>query len=286
MALTNPNTPVSQQDLQDFYHKIRPYMGSFPEAIANKFNKGNMFSTDEKLIGQWIDGKPLYQRTIVDTMPTIASSGTRESKVITLASDIDFICNMYGVLHRSNGTIVPIGEYYNQESGNIPSFAMMTSGLVDNNRTLFVASSTVSDSERPIYVTIQYTKTADSAVSMGDDTDYSTTEKIVGTWIDGRPVYQKTVDVTVPSTTDDTFVKGQYDVTSLNIDFPIKVTGVGRLVASQSCVVFDSVFETNTGKVIKGLIDTNNTKLTVWTNASAYGNATYAVTIQYIKTTS
>lgn len=27
MALTNPNTPVSQQDLQDFYHKIVPYMG-------------------------------------------------------------------------------------------------------------------------------------------------------------------------------------------------------------------------------------------------------------------
>ena len=27
MSLTNPNTPVSQQDLQDFYHKILPYMG-------------------------------------------------------------------------------------------------------------------------------------------------------------------------------------------------------------------------------------------------------------------
>ena len=27
MSLTNPNTPVSQQDLQDFYHKILPYIG-------------------------------------------------------------------------------------------------------------------------------------------------------------------------------------------------------------------------------------------------------------------
>lgn len=27
MSLTNPNTPVSQQDLQDFYHKLLPYMG-------------------------------------------------------------------------------------------------------------------------------------------------------------------------------------------------------------------------------------------------------------------
>lgn len=27
MSLTNPNTPVSQQDLQDFYHKLLPYLG-------------------------------------------------------------------------------------------------------------------------------------------------------------------------------------------------------------------------------------------------------------------
>lgn len=27
MSLSHPNTPVSQQDLQDFYHKIAPYMG-------------------------------------------------------------------------------------------------------------------------------------------------------------------------------------------------------------------------------------------------------------------
>lgn len=31
MSLTNPNTPVSQQDLQDFYHKILPYMGGSSE---------------------------------------------------------------------------------------------------------------------------------------------------------------------------------------------------------------------------------------------------------------
>jgi hypothetical protein len=64
MSLTNPNTPVSQQDLQDFYHKLVPYMGGSFEAIANKFSKGDMYSTDEKMIGQWIDGKPLYQKAV------------------------------------------------------------------------------------------------------------------------------------------------------------------------------------------------------------------------------
>jgi hypothetical protein len=41
-------------------------------------------------------------------------------------------------------------------------------------------------------VLIQYTKTTDQSIAIGSDTDYSTTEKIVGTWIDGKPLYQKT----------------------------------------------------------------------------------------------
>ena len=39
-------------------------------------------------------------------------------------------------------------------------------------------------------------KSADSAVEIGSDTDYSTTEKIVGTWIDGKPIWQKTLHLT------------------------------------------------------------------------------------------
>ena len=39
------------------------------------------------------------------------------------------------------------------------------------------------------------TKTTDAANSFnyGDPNEYSTTEKIVGSWIDGKPLYQKTI---------------------------------------------------------------------------------------------
>ncbi len=47
-------------------------------------------------------------------------------------------------------------------------------------------------------VILRYTKTTDSAISIGNETDYSTTEKAVGTWIDGKIVYQKTALVTLP----------------------------------------------------------------------------------------
>lgn len=32
------------------------------------------------------------------------------------------------------------------------------------------------------------------------NTNYSTNEKVIGTWIDGKPIYQKVVSVTLPAT--------------------------------------------------------------------------------------
>lgn len=48
---------------------------------------------------------------------------------------------------------------------------------------------------------------------------YSTTEQVVGTWTDGRPVYEKTFELMPTSS-------GYYiDVTSLNIDFVVSLIG-------------------------------------------------------------
>jgi hypothetical protein len=50
-------------------------------------------------------------------------------------------------------------------------------------------------------VTIQYTKTADVAGSsiyntLGDlNVHYTTTEQVIGTWMDGKPLYQKTIEL-------------------------------------------------------------------------------------------
>jgi hypothetical protein len=37
-------------------------------------------------------------------------------------------------------------------------------------------------------------------MEIGSNTDYSTTEKIIGTWIDGKPLYQKTIHLPDEST--------------------------------------------------------------------------------------
>ena len=126
MSLTNPNKVVTEERLSEFYQGIFPYLGGMPEMIANKFSRSDIYSTTEKIIGQWIDGKPLYQ------------------KIVT------------------------------------------TGGSVPSGATLIFRQTMTG------YDAILYTKSTDSAISIGVDTDYSTTEKIVGTWIDGKWIYQNT----------------------------------------------------------------------------------------------
>ena len=194
MSLTNPNKLITEERLSDFYQQILPYMGGMPEVVNNKFSKGNLYSTDEKMIGQWIDGKPLYQKTVV------GNSSTNIILADSVSPNIEQIIDMkyrVGWLYSSEHMYYYGNSYKNDN--NIFRLAVST----DTNWKP-ISINPMSGSyfaNKELIVTIQYTKTTDSPISIGSDTDYSTDEKIVGTWIDGKPIYQKTftgLNVNVP----------------------------------------------------------------------------------------
>ena len=66
MSLTNDQ--ITAKNFQEFYAQIRPYLNGQVPPVFNKFSKSDLYSTDEKMIGRWIDGKPLYQKTYSDTV--------------------------------------------------------------------------------------------------------------------------------------------------------------------------------------------------------------------------
>lgn len=171
MSLPNPDSVVTEERLSEFYAGIRPYLGGMPDVLANKFNKSDLYSTNEQLIGRWIDGKPLYQKTVTSISVTLSTSEYRT------------LCNI-----PNAGSIIDLQLY------NGSSYALVN---VSYNATIN-ANSDVRVALLQTYgeaitrATIRYTKTTDAAVYIGSDTDYSTDEKIVGTWIDGKPIYQKT----------------------------------------------------------------------------------------------
>ena len=212
MSVQNPERVVTKQDLADFYGEILPYLGGMPDILANKFSKGDMYSTDEKMIGQWVDGKPLYSKTIsCGALPNISTVVRQNTGV----SNIEMCVVMDGVaisptLHR------------------IKTFPLdgMDYGYDSQNNQIIISSEADYTAYTESYVTINYTKSTDSPVSIGNDTDYSTTEKIIGTWIDGKPIWQKTIDLgsNITVGNGDTWTRTSISATS--IDKYVHVVGI------------------------------------------------------------
>lgn len=76
-------------DLQDPIAIERSTMQAIADAVRARAAQGGgsvIYSTEERRIGTWIDGKPLYQKTVQVTMPTVGQDGVQSVKDIALPS--------------------------------------------------------------------------------------------------------------------------------------------------------------------------------------------------------
>lgn len=270
MSVQNGERLVTKQDLVDMYQGIFPYLGGMPEVLANKFSKGDLYSTDEKMIGQWIDGKPLYQKTIsCGALPDYTSNVVSHG-----ISDVDtiFIISVFGI--NSNGGCISIPFLMSDSAEkNVKAY-------VDRTSITIVSKGVDLSSYISSYATIQYTKTTDSPISIGNDTDYSTDEKIIGTWIDGSPVYQKTVSCGALLDTNEKMVAHGIS----NISRVIHWFGYSCNSAGTSYIVIPNAGNAGqTNTTIKCYVDTTNIYMTTAWNAT--GQTESYVTLQYTKTT-
>lgn len=118
------------------------------------------YSTTEQRIGTWHDGKPLYQKTIIST--TALHSG---SNVIPLnISNPDWVFYKVGYAPYTDGTI--------KSTYTMPSYESSTKYLTvlvcsssDNEITVSVGSNWGNSFRGGIVLTVNYTKTTDSATT-------------------------------------------------------------------------------------------------------------------------
>lgn len=283
MSLTNPKDVIIEERLKDFYDAIYPYLGGMPEVLANKFSRGDIYSTTEKMIGQWSDGKPIYQKTFNVTIPTPSSDGTQASVEYNIGASVDTVVSCIGMTKDST-MCLPIPAY---REANRWWYAMVWNNSATTANKLVIRNYYAALGGKTAYVTVQYTKTTDSAISIGVDTDYSTTEKIVGTWIDGKYIYQKSFSFTMSATsTNGTEVDNFIDV-GAQVDKFISFQGIATTSAGYHD--FPSIY-TNGGYVrVMGYhnstsITENKNKINVknaWTNVN---NNPAWLTVQYTKT--
>jgi len=253
MSLTNPKKVITEERLAEFYQQILPYMGGFPDVLASKFNKSDLYSTSEQLVGRWADSKPLYQKTIdLGSDTTIATTDTIISSVDT--SGYDKILSAYGT----------------KSTGEYSQLNASPNGTGDK-----LALQAIGESKSVRYVTIQYTKTADSAIEIGSDNDYSTTEKIVGTWINGKSLYQKVIDFgAMPNNSTKSVSLG-----ASGVDLVVSLRGI--MYKTGYSIMIPDISDSPT--FVRLFYDKNNNQIKISNNLDQSDYSAY-ITVQYTKT--
>lgn len=201
-----------------------------------------IYSDTERVIGVWRDNKPLYQKTInFGALPNADQKAVNHN-----IADLDNIVSVSAVASGATNNF---------------SLSYIDTNSLANGIGIYVSNTAVTircgsnRSSYNAYVTLQYTKTTDTAGSGNWNTDgtplhhYSTNEQVIGTWIDGKPLYERTVDGL--SITPSTSWSGAF-ATSLGIKVPVNVTFYNALSGGNPITVFvNEVQQYNGGIRIK-----------------------------------
>lgn len=194
---------------------------------GNVINGAEMqhYSTDERIIGYWTDGKPIYRKVISTTLPVCVSDGTANQSDCALGElNVDDLVSLKYVVRSKTGT----NPW--QSSGYLFSGDLPTQGVrayyVDstNGEIIVVRNAKTSYNGLPIDIIFEYTKTTDVAIT--NNNTYSTDEVLTGkTWVDGKPIYRKVfTELLTTSLVNPRQWNNLLNVSDLNIDSVVQYT--------------------------------------------------------------
>lgn len=117
---------------------------------SKKILKNMIYSSEEQLVGYWVDSKPIYQRTI--NFGDFASAGLQKN----VKHNIEYIDNViyiYAIANSTDGWSMTLP--YTTFASRIDSIQIFVT------KTDIIIISEIDRTGCNIYVTIQYTKTTD-----------------------------------------------------------------------------------------------------------------------------
>lgn len=160
----------------------------------------SIYSTTEREVGVWIDGKPLYEITL-----SYHESSPVASKTYDITSlGIEFVLLGEKKLHfgPNGGNGWADVPWFESNSYQATIRVSPTQLYAEAQGWLFV----------DVVATIYYTKTSDVPGSGKYAPDgsvmhhYSTDEHVIGTWVDGKTLYEKTIKYVSDANSSDTDV--------------------------------------------------------------------------------
>lgn len=123
-----------------------------PDGYEEVEDEGEIYSTSETKIGTWIDGKPIYRKTIL-------YNGTMSNDLFIKhgIENIDDIINIFGTSKSKYNTIKPYTIFYkdNFDKHNICLYDISLTNIE------IIMSDFFKDCINKIIITLEYTKTTD-----------------------------------------------------------------------------------------------------------------------------
>lgn len=128
-------------------------------------------STTEHIVSVDKDRKPIYEKTIVDTLPATETNGVREVKQISIGANISRITAVSSFAYSSTGVITPLyGSVLSQRENDV-GYQVRSNAVSTNNNSISVFNANKTWNEIDVVFTIRYTKPSDSAVPAGYSPD-------------------------------------------------------------------------------------------------------------------
>lgn len=230
-----------------------------------------IYSTEEREIGVWTDGKPLYEKTI-----DCGALPNNTTKTVSHGiSNFEHMVGYSGVAFMPNINDIPIPFVHNASLGDNVCF------FIDSSEITLRTSSDKSGYTAS-YITLRYTKTSDVAGSgtwtpQGVPTHhYSTDEQVVGTW-NGETLYERMFEVSHTFTQGDNDIELQSNVDFVSSDIKTydatTVLSNGSASKRVSALANDTLYVNSSNKLIMYFSCTN----------ASVGTRTVRVVAQYTK---
>lgn len=126
-----------------------------------KYNLGNLandfYSTTETVVGQWIDGKPIYRIVLETTIPECKTNGTAVTTIYSYDSNINVVTSIRAIYYKENN------YYWSSEYTSTSGSSIVTSPVYYNtvSRGIIMSNNSIGWNDAKAYIILEYTKTTD-----------------------------------------------------------------------------------------------------------------------------
>lgn len=154
----------------------KKYAGSGGGGNSGNSSSGENYSIEETVIGQWIDGKPIYRRVLQFNTPSKEQDSTYVDAYTVSDINIDTLISYYGNIYGTPTTpelvMNCVSFMRNDTNGYYIGYNISTAiNTANNNLLVRMLINSATHTNKPVILTVEYTKTTDEATIAVATTD-------------------------------------------------------------------------------------------------------------------